>query len=73
MAVSQAKQKSVIVGINSKTFSNDVEVPLNYSAILSGPVSVPNATVEGTLNVIGQLDVSANLVIGEHGTLNMTG
>ena len=73
MAVSQAKQKSVIVGINSKTFSNDVEVPLNYSAILSGPVSVPNATVEGTLNVIGSLDVSANLVIGEHGTLNMTG
>ena len=73
MAVSQAKQKSVIVGINSKTFSNDVEVPPNYSAILSGPVSVPNATVEGTLNVIGSLDVSANLVIGEHGTLNMTG
>jgi len=29
--------------------------------------------VEGALNVVGNLSVTANLVIGENGTLNLTG
>ena len=70
---SNAKQKSVIVGINTKTFSDDVEIPASYSAILSGPVTIQNINVEGALNVVGNLSVTANLVIGENGTLNLTG
>lgn len=70
---SNAKQKSVIVGINTKTFNDDVEIPATYSAILSGPVTIPNITVDGALNVVGNLNVTANLVIGENGNLNLTG
>ena len=70
---SNAKQKSVIVGINTKTFTDDVEIPSAYSAMLSGPITVPNITVEGALNVVGNLSVTANLVIGTNGTLNLTG
>ena len=70
---SNAKQKSIIVGINTKTFTNDVEVAENDSAILSGPVTVPNITVNGTLNVINNLSVDGNIVIGPNGNLNLTG
>ena len=70
---SNAKQKSIIVGINTKTFTNDIEVAENYSAILSGPVTVPNITVNGTLNVINNLSVDGDIVIGPNGNLNLTG
>ena len=67
------KQKSVLVGINTKTFTNDVVVDNNYSAILSGPITVPNITVNGTLNVINNLNITGNIVIGSTGNLNLTG
>ena len=67
------KQKSVLVGINTKTFTNDVVVDNNYSAILSGPITVPNITVNGTLNVVNNLNVTGNLIIGSNGNLNLTG
>lgn len=67
------KQKSVLVGINTKTYTNDVIVDTGYSAILSGPVDVPNITVNGTLNVINNLNVTGNVVIGTSGNLNLTG
>ena len=62
-----AKQKSILVGINTKTYTNDVIIDNNYSAILSGPVTAPNLTVNGTLNVINNLNVTGNLVIGSSG------
>ncbi len=68
-----AKQKSILVGINTKTYTNDVIIDNNYSAILSGPVTAPNLTVNGTLNVINNLNVTGNLVIGSSGNLNLTG
>ena len=67
------KQKSVLVGINTKTFTNDVVVDNNYSAILSGPITVSNLTVNGTLNVVNNLNVTGNIVIGSTGNLNLTG
>jgi hypothetical protein len=70
---SVAKQKSILVGINTKTYTNDVQVDENYSAILSGPITVPNITVNGTLNVVNNLNVTGNLVIGTNGNLNLTG
>ena len=70
---SVAKQKSILVGINTKTYTNDVQVDENYSAILSGPITVPNITVNGTLNVVKNLNVTGNLVIGTNGNLNLTG
>ena len=45
----------------------------NYSAILSGPITVPNITVNGTLNVVNNLNVTGNIVIGSTGNLNLTG
>lgn len=68
-----AKQKSILVGINTKTYSNDIEVGTNYSAILSGPVTVPNATINGTLNVVGNMNCTGTLAIGTNGNLNLTG
>ena len=67
------KQKSVLVGINTKAFTKDVVVDNNYSAILSGPITVPNITVNGTLNVVNNLNVTGNIVIGSTGNLNLTG
>ena len=67
------KQKSVLVGINKKNFANNVVVDTNYSAILSGPITVPNLIVNGTLNVVNNLSVTGDITIGANGNLNLTG
>ena len=67
------KQKSVLVGINKKNFANNVVVDTNYSAILSGPITVPSLTVNGTLNVVNNLSVTGDITIGANGNLNHTG
>ena len=67
------KQKSVLIGINKKNFVNNVVVDTNYSAILSGPITVPNLTVNGTLNVVNNLSVTGDITIGANGNLNLTG
>ena len=67
------KQKSVLVGINKKNFANNVVVDTNYSAKLSGPITVPSLTVNGTLNVVNNLSVTGDITIGANGNLNLTG
>ena len=67
------KQKSVLIGINKKNFANNVLVDTNYSAILSGPITVPSLTVNGTLNVVNNLSVTGDITIGANGNLNLTG
>ena len=67
------KQKSVLVGINKKNLANNVVVDTNYSAILSGPITVPSLTVNGTLNVVNNLSVTGDITIGANGNLNLTG
>lgn len=73
MATSRAKDKAIYVGINVKEFTNDVIIPTDSSAIISGPVTIPNITINGTLNAINDLNITTNLAIGANGQLNLTG
>ena len=70
---SPAKNQAVLIGVNVQTFDKDVEVPVTHTAVLSGPVTIPNITVNGVLNVVGDLDVTVNTVIGSSGSINLTG
>ena len=71
MPNSTAKDKAIYVGINVKEFTHDVIIPTDRSAIISGPVTIPNVTVNGNLNVIGDLTVTNDTEVS--GTLNITG
>ena len=48
-------------------------IPTDRSAIISGPVTIPNITINGTLNAINDLNITTNLAIGTNGQLNLTG
>ena len=73
MPNSTAKDKAIYVGINVKEFTHDVIIPTDRSAIISGPVTIPNITINGTLNAINDLNITTNLSIGTNGQLNLTG
>ena len=73
MATSISKDKAIYVGINVKEFTHDVIIPTDRSAIISGPVTIPNITINGTLNAINDLNITTNLAIGTNGQLNLTG
>lgn len=73
MPSSTAKDKAIYVGINVKEFTHDVIIPTDRSAIISGPVTIPNITINGTLNAINDLNITTNLAIGTNGQLNLTG
>ena len=73
MSNSTAKDKAIYVGINVKEFTHDVIIPTDRSAIISGPVTIPNITINGTLNAINDLNITTNLAIGANGQLNLTG
>ncbi len=73
MSNSTAKDKAIYVGINVKEFTHDVIIPTDRSAIISGPVTIPNITINGTLNAINDLNITTNLAIGTNGQLNLTG
>ena len=73
MSISTAKDKAIYVGINVKEFTHDVIIPTDRSAIISGPVTIPNITINGTLNAINDLNITTNLAIGTNGQLNLTG
>ena len=45
--------------------------PVNDSVLPT--YRLPNITVNGVLNVVGDLDVTANTVIGSSGSINLTG
>ena len=73
MSNSTAKDKAIYVGINVKEFTHDVIIPTDRSSIISGPVTIPNITINGTLNAINDLNINTNLAIGTNGQLNLTG
>ena len=73
MSNSTAKDKAIYVGINVKEFTHDVIIPTDRSAIISGPVTIPNITINGTLNAINDLNITTNLATGTNGQLNLTG
>ena len=41
------KNQSVLIGINTQTFTANVEVASTHTAVLSGPVTIPNIEVNG--------------------------
>ncbi len=67
------KNQSILIGINTQTFAANVEVASTHTAVLSGPTEIPNLTVNGVLNVVGDLDVTGNTTIGSSGSINLTG
>lgn len=62
-----------LVSSNEDTFENDLTIDAGYSAMVAGPVEVPNVTVNGNLNVLSQINVENVLEIGEFGNLNIIG
>lgn len=62
-----------ILTTNKTAYDQDLTVQEGYSSLLSGPITIPNITINGTLNVIGELDVTSNTVISANGILNITG
>ena len=59
------------VSLNENVFDHNLTVNANMSAIVAGPVTIPNVTVNGNLNVIGDLTVTNDTEVS--GTLNITG
>ena len=61
------------LSINEDVFENNLTIDANMNGSLSGPVTVPNLYVNGTLNVMSELNVTTNLEVGTNGTLNVIG
>ena len=59
------------MSVNETVFEHNLTVNANMSAIVAGPVTIPNVTVNGNLNVIGDLTVTNDTEVS--GTLNITG
>lgn len=62
-----------LVSSNEDAFENDLTIDAGYSAMIAGPVVVPNVTVNGNLNVLTEINVTGNIVIGANGNLNVVG
>jgi hypothetical protein len=58
---------------NLATLGGDFTAPVNYSTALVGPVTIPNVTVNGNLNVMTSLNVTGNVSIATTGSLNIIG
>ena len=67
----KTSQPDGIVSVNETVFEHDLTVNANMSAIVAGPVTIPNVTINGNLNVIGNLTVTNDTEVS--GTLNITG
>lgn len=51
--------KNPMVATNTNSYDQDLTVQEGYSTVLSGPITIPNVTVNGgSLNVIGTLEVN---------------
>ena len=62
-----------IVSENEDVFEEDFTVDANNNMILAGPVTIPNLTINGNLNVIQVLNVTTEMNSGANGSLNMVG
>ena len=58
---------------NLSTFTLDLTVAATHSTVLAGPVTIPNVTINGNLNVIQVLNITTEMNIGANGSLNMVG
>jgi hypothetical protein len=58
---------------NEDIFESDLTVGANARVAVAGPVTIPNVTVNGGLNVMNEINVTGNIVIGTNGTFNIIG
>jgi len=58
---------------NLSTFTSDLTVVANYSMAIIGPVTIPNVTVNGNLNVMTELNVTGDIDTGANGSFNIIG
>tara|TARA_B100000941_G_C28481498_1_gene542433 strand:- start:1082 stop:1315 length:234 start_codon:yes stop_codon:yes gene_type:complete len=61
------------LNISETTIDTDVTIDPGFSASLSGPVTVPNLTVNGNLNIETEINVTGNITIGASGQINIIG
>ncbi len=58
---------------NLSTFTSDLTIAANYSMAVIGPVTIPNVTVNGNLNVMTGLNTTGGITTGANGTINIIG
>ena len=58
---------------NQTTFTTDLTIASDANAVVVGPVTIPNVTVNGNLNAIQALDVTGTINIDTGGSLNILG
>jgi len=61
------------LNISETITDTDVTIDPGFSASLSGPVTVPNLTVNGNLNIQTEINVTGNITIGASGQINIIG
>ena len=58
---------------NLTTFTSDLIVVANTNMMVAGPVTIPNLTINGNLNVTQVLNITTEMNMGTNGSLNMVG
>ena len=58
---------------NLSTYTLDLTVAANYSMVVAGPVTIPNVTVNGNLNVMIGINATGGITTGANGTINIIG
>ena len=53
--------------------TTDLTVAASTNAMVIGPVTIPNLTVNGNLNALQSLNVSTTLNMGASGSINVVG
>ena len=66
---SVASVASEVLSSNEDVFEDNLTVPANTNTIIAGPVTIPNVTINGNLNSIGNLTVTTTLTIASAGKL----
>ena len=73
LAVSGATLTLAGATSNLSTFTEDLTVAANYSMAVIGPVTIPNVTVNGNLNIMTELNVTGDIDTGANGSFNIIG
>ena len=58
---------------NLATFTSDLTIAASYSMAIIGPVTIPNVTVNGNLNVMTGLNTTGGITTGANGIINIIG
>ena len=73
LAVSGATLTLAGMTSNLSTYTSDLTVAANYSMAVIGPVTIPNVTVNGNLNIMTELNVTGDIDTGANGSFNIIG